>query len=654
MLLLRVRHIQGSMQGSTYTWRRGLLLPLPSSAPTENSRALLEQLYIALGEESSTAVGDDHSSADAASAERRGREKRGCEVEKSGREEAFPIFQLRAVRRQLGGSGVGEIEEEESRACHSLAEVREEEKGGNRYEREVGKKREKRGGKEGEEDRVKAEDVEEVEERKEIRAMCTNEKVGEKQQNEVEEEEGEKIERWIEEKGGLFELKLISEKRGEEGDKKARRPLSLLSLPPDVLRCILVHVNDPFATSRLMSTCRLLRRVSRGTKLWKSFFQSTQWKPIVAKYGQHKTWWRRYGSCMSVQQAWLKRPSVDHTIIPGGVLDIAVGTHVLITSGTNGALMIHERRHLDRGEEEEMRERRRAKEGWDEDASVDGGSEMSSRSSIDSCLAGGTLKAARLANGHLGPIFCLALSKNEETLYSGGYDRSVKIWDVATLTNKASFHAHSQWMSSMLLLEDQKQMWTSSFGGEVRVWTFRHDMNTTPSLSQSFNCAHGVSSILQRSSRTGMALLANHAGSVEEWDMSSAQRIFSVSLDEGGMINCLSYRRSISELVVAGGQSGIVAGFDPRQPVNVEGGGTLPLRIEGRQTALDCYLEENKLLVARADNRVQLFDIRNAAHPVRTMSVLSKPFCVKVSRQIQMRSSLVDSFHVIYEEEQDM
>lgn len=84
-------------------------------------------------------------------------------------------------------------------------------------------------------------------------------------------------------------------------------------------------------------------------------------------------------------------------------------------------------------------------------------------------------------NGHLGEISCLAFHPTEDRLVSGGWDRTVRVWNIKSMTQVLALEGHSDFLRSVQFLSDGNQILSIGSRYETRLWGPPDDHVKSPS-----------------------------------------------------------------------------------------------------------------------------------------------------------------------------
>jgi WD40 repeat protein len=82
--------------------------------------------------------------------------------------------------------------------------------------------------------------------------------------------------------------------------------------------------------------------------------------------------------------------------------------------------------------------------------------------------------------GHKEDVSNLCLSEDGSRLYSGSFDRTIKVWDIAFNTCIATLQGHTYWVASLCLSFKTNRLISASPDQTIRVW----DTTTTNTCIQ--------------------------------------------------------------------------------------------------------------------------------------------------------------------------
>src|SRR5262249_54580914 len=117
--------------------------------------------------------------------------------------------------------------------------------------------------------------------------------------------------------------------------------------------------------------------------------------------------------------------------------------------------------------------------------------------------------------GHRGAVWAVAFSPDGQTVATGGLDRMVRHWDVATGKLRAS-QAHVAAVHSVAFAPDGKTLVTGSGDGTLKVWDMA--MTPNPSMLQHAAAVHSVAF-----SPDGKSLVATGDFPAKVWDVATGQ-----------------------------------------------------------------------------------------------------------------------------------
>ncbi|KAJ1892728.1 ribosome biogenesis protein ytm1 [Kickxella alabastrina] len=167
-----------------------------------------------------------------------------------------------------------------------------------------------------------------------------------------------------------------------------------------------------------------------------------------------------------------------------------------------------------------------------------------------------TKAAIGTLTGHVGAVTSVCFNKDQESqIFSGGWDHSVRTWDVASGVNMATnlcdkvvldidYSAHSRLIA------------TGHADRSVRLWDPRSDDNTVVKLRLTSHKGF-VSSVAWAPNSAYMLASASHDSTIKVWDIRSRTPLYTVypssDKDKGKKLLALDWHES---LLLAGGESG--------------------------------------------------------------------------------------------------
>ncbi|KAJ2000437.1 ribosome biogenesis protein ytm1 [Coemansia thaxteri] len=167
-----------------------------------------------------------------------------------------------------------------------------------------------------------------------------------------------------------------------------------------------------------------------------------------------------------------------------------------------------------------------------------------------------TKAAIGTLNGHVGPVTSVCFNADQESqVFSGGWDHSVRTWDVASGVNVATS------LCDKVVLDIDYSMHsrliaTGHADQSVRLWDPRSEDSTVVKLRLSSHKGF-VSSVAWAPASAYMLASASHDSTIKVWDIRSRTPLYTVHAtsekDKGKKLLALDWHKS---LLLAGGESG--------------------------------------------------------------------------------------------------
>ncbi|ORX71182.1 WD40 repeat-like protein [Linderina pennispora] len=158
--------------------------------------------------------------------------------------------------------------------------------------------------------------------------------------------------------------------------------------------------------------------------------------------------------------------------------------------------------------------------------------------------------------GHVGGVTCVCFNKDQESqVFSGGWDHSVRAWDVASGVN-LSTNLCDKVVLDLDYSAHSKLVATGHADRSLRLWDPRSDDSTVVKLKLTSHKGF-VSGVAWAPKSAYMLASASHDGTVKVWDIRSRTPLYTVAAtdakDKGKKLLAIDWH---NELLLTGGESG--------------------------------------------------------------------------------------------------
>jgi WD40 repeat protein len=144
--------------------------------------------------------------------------------------------------------------------------------------------------------------------------------------------------------------------------------------------------------------------------------------------------------------------------------------------------------------------------------------------------------SSRVLAGHQGEVPRVAFSPDGKWLATTSYDRTARLWDVATGTSR-TLEGHTEWLRAVSFSPDGKRLATSSADATVRVWDLR---GAGAPVGRTLSGRGGLASELAFSRDGARLLSVGMDGLAQVWDLATGKPSTLAAGLASNAIGCLS------------------------------------------------------------------------------------------------------------------
>ncbi len=212
----------------------------------------------------------------------------------------------------------------------------------------------------------------------------------------------------------------------------------------------------------------------------------------------------------------------------------------------------------------------------------------------------------RISNfhGHGGSIWCI--DRSDDILFTGSYDKTIKIWQASKGDCLTSFRAHNSWVSSINYDKSHNTLVSCSWDCSIKLWNINTMQNTLSLHEENSNALHCVVSNLNENE----VIVGNEFKNVDIWNVNRSSKVLSLN-GHSERINTLKHR---DNLILSGSEDKYARIWD-RRTKNTE------IVLAGHTkgiTQIEYDYLNNRVYTASCDKTIKMWDIRKGSE-IRTL-----------------------------------
>jgi F-box/WD-40 domain protein 7 len=208
--------------------------------------------------------------------------------------------------------------------------------------------------------------------------------------------------------------------------------------------------------------------------------------------------------------------------------------------------------------------------------------------------------------GHGGPVWCLAFQDN--TLVSGSYDKTVKIWNIRTAACRSTLRGHDDWVSAIQI--SGSRVVSGSWDASIKIWDIAANNGRGRCLA-TLAGAHGNAIYGLQWDDIGNKIVTGTRNNLAQiWDVQE-QKLEMSLLGHENRVYCVQMDEAI---VLTGSADKTIRKWDRRtgsQEASIVGHGSSVMTLQ--------YDDSYRLVTGSYDNTLKTWDMRNFTEPINTL-----------------------------------
>ena len=211
--------------------------------------------------------------------------------------------------------------------------------------------------------------------------------------------------------------------------------------------------------------------------------------------------------------------------------------------------------------------------------------------------------------GHCGPIW--SFDRNDDLLFTGSYDKTIKIWNVKKGNCLNTTRAHNSWVSSIKFDKNFNKLISSSWDSTIKLWNLNLDNNSLNNDIIISNDPGNYIYCIESDLSNGRIISGNEKRTIDIWNIEKINEKENSLIGHLERINTL---KMYNNLIFSGSEDKHGRIWDKRN-------GKCEILLNGHNrgiTQIDYDEISNRIFTSSIDKTIKIYDMRKNSE-IRTL-----------------------------------
>ena len=211
--------------------------------------------------------------------------------------------------------------------------------------------------------------------------------------------------------------------------------------------------------------------------------------------------------------------------------------------------------------------------------------------------------------GHCGPIW--SFDRNDDLLFTGSYDKTIKIWNVKKGNCLNTTRAHNSWVSSIKFEKNFNKLISSSWDSTIKLWNLNLEDNTLNNDIVISNDPGNYIYCIESDLSNGRIISGNEKRTIDIWNIEKINEKENSLIGHLERINTL---KMYNNLIFSGSEDKHGRIWDKRN-------GKCEILLNGHNrgiTQIDYDEVSNRIFTSSIDKTIKIYDMRKNSE-IRTL-----------------------------------